>query len=326
MSAVRQPGRIPLAPMPVLRIAAILIRPAQTKEKETPLKTSGLFTTHHFTIPAHYGTENRIIIFGDVHRDSPNHADTKWQEDLDYFRSQKDAYFLGMGDYLDSTSTTERECLGHISKQMHDTFRKDIQALQQAKIDMIADELSFMKGRVIGLINGNHYFEFQSGINSDQKLAEALCCKYLGVCSLIRLSFDMGGRRHTLDIFAHHGVGAARLTGGSLNRVAQVFEGVDADVAVFGHDHKRGAMPTAPRIYLASTRTGLKVRQRETWAVRSGSYLASYRDGEVNYNVDACRSPSSLGHVEMRVKFTAVGPHVRKAGGDEARRDIRFLT
>jgi hypothetical protein len=169
--------------------------------------TSGLFTTHSFVIPAHYGQEIRLCIFGDVHRDSPNHANTKWQEDLSLFRSQKDAYFLGMGDYLDSTSTTERECLGHISKQMHDTFRKDIQALQQAKIDMIADELSSMKGRLIGLINGNHFFEFQSGINSDQKLADALGCKYLGVCSLMRLYFSVAGRQSALDIFAHHGMG-----------------------------------------------------------------------------------------------------------------------
>lgn len=209
-----------------------------------------------------------------------------------------------MGDYLDSTSTTERECLGHISKQMHDTFRNDIQALQLAKIELIADELKFAKGRIIGLVNGNHYFEFQSGINGDQKLAELLETKYLGVCSLTRLSFDAHGRNHSIDLFVHHGMGAARLIGGSLNRVAQMFEGVEADVTIMGHDHKRGAVPATPRLFLDNTsREGLKVRQRETWAVRSGSYVAAFRDGEANYNVDSCRTPSSLGHVEMRVNF-----------------------
>ena len=180
----------------------------------------------------HYGKETQIIILGDIHRDSPNHSDSKWQEDLAYFRSQKNAYFLGMGDYLDSTSTTERECLGSISKSMHDTFRKDIQALQLAKIEMIADELKFAKGRIIGLVNGNHYFEFQSGINGDQKLAELLNTKYLGVCSLIRLYFVANGRQHAIDLFVHHGMGAARLIGGSVNRVGQMFEGVEADICV----------------------------------------------------------------------------------------------
>ena len=292
------------------------------------MKTSGLFTTHQFTIPSKFSKEVQIICFGDVHRDSPNHADTKWQEDLAYFRSQKDAYFLGMGDYLDSTSTTERECLGHISKQMHDTFRKDIQALQLAKIEMIAGELSFMKGRLIGLLNGNHYFEFQSGINGDQKLAELLETKYLGVCSLMRFffKFSQSGQTQAIDIFAHHGMGAARLIGGSLNRVAQMFEGVEADITIMGHDHKRGAVPSTPRLFLQNTSNGgLKVRQRETWAVRSGSYLTSFRDGESNYNVDSCRMPSSLGHVEMRVKFTN-GRNTDGGNARNVRKEIHFLT
>jgi predicted phosphodiesterase len=259
------------------------------------VKTSGIFETHSFNIPCSYGKDVRIIAFGDVHWDSPNHANAVWQEDLEYFRGlpPKETYFLGMGDYLDSTST---------------------KALQQAKIDKFADEISFMKGRLIGLLNGNHYFEFQSGINGDQKLADKLDCKYLGVCALIRLSLVAHGRCQTIDIFAHHGMGASRLIGGSINRVAQMFEGVEADIAIMGHDHKRGAMPTTPRLFLhCDHRTGaLKVKQRESWAIRSGSYLASFRAGESNYNVDACRMPSSLGHVEILVTLHNRGDKERE--------------
>jgi predicted phosphodiesterase len=291
------------------------------------MQTSGIFTTHSFNIPTKLSQEVQIIIFGDVHWDSPNHADTKWKEDLDYFKSQKNAYFLGMGDYLDSTSTTERECLGHISKSMHDTFRKDIVALQAEKIKRFSNEIGFMKGRLVGLINGNHYFEFPDGTNTDQKICGLLGCKYLGVCALVRLYFNATGKQHAIDLFLHHGKGASRLIGGSLNRVAQMFEGVAADVCVQGHDHKRGAVPTTPRLYLEhSPRLGLKVRQRPTWAVRSGSYLASFRDGEANYNVDECRMPASLGHVEMRVKIT----HFKNTLNDEEHRGLRheihFLT
>jgi hypothetical protein len=287
------------------------------------MQTSGVFETHSFNIPCSYGKDVRICIFGDVHRDSPNHADTNWQEDLKYFRGLEDAYFLGMGDYLDSTSTTERECLGQISKKMHETFKRDTKALQEAKIDMIADEIGFMKGRLIGLLNGNHYFEFDSGINGDQMLAQKLGCKYLGVCALIRIYFTCRGRHHALDIFAHHGLGAARLIGGSINRVAQMFEGVEADVAIMGHDHKRGGMPTTPRLFLQHdpANNQLKVRQRESWAIRSGSYLASFRAGESNYNVDACRMPSSLGHVELLIKLV----EHRKGTKDEVETKIRCL-
>lgn len=266
------------------------------------MQTSGLFKVHSFKVSqASYGEPLTLCIFGDVHRDSPSHASRHWQEFLAHAKKLKNAVFLGMGDYLDATSTSERECLGHITPKMHETFNHDLNQLKLAKTELMAKELAFMKGRLIGLVNGNHYYDFPSGVNSDQKLCELLGCTYLGVCAFIRLTIQISTCRHCVDIFAHHGKGAARLIGGSLNRVAQMVEGAEADIFCMGHDHKRGAVPTSPRLFLEHTRTGLAVRHKETWAVRSGSFLASYTDGEANYNVDACRGPSSLGHVEMQL-------------------------
>lgn len=200
------------------------------------MKTSGLFCVHGHTINVKYNRPFKIIFFGDVHRDSPDHAHGKWSEFLEYARRQKDAFFFGMGDYLDSTSTSEREMLGHISTKMHETFRHDIEALQVAKVEKMAEELSFMRGRIIGMLNGNHYFQFQSGMNSDQLLCQKLSAKYLGVCAFVRLYFKNGGRHHSRDIFAHHGAGAARLIGGSLNRVQQMAEGAEADIYCVSDD------------------------------------------------------------------------------------------
>lgn len=272
------------------------------------MKTSGLFTVHSHSIPTTYNRPFRIIFFGDVHRDSPNHAHGKWKEFLRYARTLKDAWFFGMGDYLDSTSTTERECLGNISPKMHETFCNDVQKLQLAKCELFAREIQFMRGRIIGMLNGNHYFHFASGINSDQKICELVGAKYLGVCAFVRLSLQITNCIHTRDIFAHHGMGAARLIGGSLNRVAQMAEGAEADIYAMGHDHKRGAIPAQPRLFLANhPRFGMRVEQREPIVVRSGSYLASYQPGVVNYNVDSCRAPSSLGHVEILVNVRRFG-------------------
>lgn len=269
------------------------------------MKTSGLFTVHGFDIPFTYAKPFRLVFFGDVHRDSPNHARSKWKEFLQYARTLKDAWFFGMGDYLDSTSTSERECLGNISPKMHETFRNDIMALQLAKCELFAKEIQFMRGRIIGMLNGNHYFQFSSGINSDQKICELVGAQYLGVCSFVRLYMEASGRIHARDIFAHHGAGAARLFGGSFNRVQQMAEGAEADIYAMGHDHKRIASPGQPRLFLKNTsRNGLKIEQREPVVIRSGSFLASYEPGVVNYNVDACRTPASLGHVEVIVKIT----------------------
>lgn len=291
------------------------------------MQTSGLFTTRSFTINHTYGKPLHLVIFGDIHRDSPNFADGAWDDFLKRGRSiASKSVFLGMGDYIDSASASERACLGN--GDLHDSTKKDLEMLAKDKVKLLAKELAFMRGRLIGLVNGNHYFQFQSGMNTDQRLADALGTAYLGVCSLIRLTINCHGRKNTLDIFAHHGKGASRLIGGSLNRVAQMVEGVDADIHIMGHDHKKGAVPTTPRIYLdglGGKSPGLVVRQREVWVVRSGSFLASYRDGEVNYNVDAGRLPSSLGHVEMLITLTANDKKNSQGGRSGDSRKIQCL-
>lgn len=268
------------------------------------MKTDGLFTVHSYKITAKPSKEFRLCIFGDVHRDSPNHADSAWQSFLAEAKGfrDKETHFLGMGDYVDSASTSERHCLAASASSLHESTMNDLQELAVDKVKLLAKELSFMKGRLIGLVNGNHYFSFQDGTNTDQKLCGLLDCKYLGVSSFVRLIIDCYGRQSTLDMWLHHGTGAGRLLGGSLNRVDQMREHAEADIYVMGHDHKRAAVPATPRLYLhSSNQSGLSVRQRQQWLVRSGSFLASYENGVRNYNVDAGRGPCSLGHVELLI-------------------------
>lgn len=39
------------------------------------MKTSGLFRVHSLTVKCRLNEPLTLVIFGDVHRDSPNHAD-----------------------------------------------------------------------------------------------------------------------------------------------------------------------------------------------------------------------------------------------------------
>lgn len=246
----------------------------------------------------------RLIFFGDVHRDAPLHAKQEWQEFLRYARGLKNAYFIGMGDYIDSMSTSEREAIARAA--MHDSTASDLENLALAKVSLLAKEMDFMRGRLIGLLNGNHFFSLPSGINSDQKLCEKLGCKYLGVSSFIRLTFDYHGVKMGYDIWAHHGAGGARLPGGSINRVDQMREHAEADCFAMGHDHKRLCVPANPKLCLDNSSKkegGLLLREKQQWLIRSGSFLKGYEDGQVSYNVDAARGPCSLGHVELEIRY-----------------------
>lgn len=288
------------------------------------MKTSGLFTLHQYRIERKQaGRPFRIVFFGDVHRDSPGHAKERWQGFLEYARELKDAYFFGMGDYIDSMSTSERDAM--IRAAMHESTSSDLENMALGKVALLAKELSFMRGRLIGMINGNHFFSFPSGINSDQKLCERLSCKYLGVSAFVRLQIVTHSCSQSFDIWAHHGAGGARLPGGSINRVDQMREHAEADCYVMGHDHKRGVFPANPRLSLehdSRSSQGVRLRERQSWLIRSGSFLKAYEDGMVSYNADAARGPCSLGHVELELTPT----FTREDGKLIRRLDVRGIS
>lgn len=268
------------------------------------MTTTGIFTTHRYEVPSKTNQTHRLFIFGDVHRDSELCAEERWKEFLEEGRKAgPHALFLGMGDYLDSFSTSERDILG--DGNLHETTRHNLEKIAKRKCSDMAREMKFMSGRLIGLLEGNHYASFSDGTTSTQYMCNLLGCKYLGVATFVRLSFRAFGPRSArmlaFDIHAHHGKGASRLVGGSLNRVAQMFEHCDADLVIMGHDHKRAIIPANPRLYLHESGGQLSVKERQMWIARSGSFLAAYADGIASYNVDAARGPCNLGHVECHI-------------------------
>jgi len=266
------------------------------------MTTTGIFTTHRHLIQlTGSGKPHNLIIWGDVHRDAPLCAVDRWKEFLEHCKRQKNATYLGMGDYVDMCSTSERCTL---AGELHESTRDNLDDLAEEKCKQFADELKPMRGNLIGLIEGNHYWQFQSGVTSTQRLCQLMGCKYLGVSSFVRLTLALGKSTHcrkTFDLFAHHGKGAARLVGGSFNRVAQLDEVAVADAYIMGHDHKRGVLPATPRLMLEDCRGTLTVKERTGWIIRSGSFLKAYQDGRRSYNVDAARAGCSLGWTELEL-------------------------
>ena len=91
--------------------------------------------------------------------------------------------------------------------------------------------------------------------------------------------------------------------GGTFNTIEKMTTTAIADFYLMGHDHKRGCIPSTPRLELTSTGTGaeLNVKERTPWIGRTGSLLKAYENGKVSYNVDAGRSPASLGWIEFEI-------------------------
>jgi len=283
------------------------------------MKTTGLFTTHRVEVEVELGKPFKLIPFGDIHRDSDMFADTHWKEFLQYAKAQKNALFLGMGDYTDGVSTSERIVLSNSG--MHDTTKNTFKDVYKGVAKNLENELGFMRGRLVGLLGGNHYFDFGDGNTTDHLLAASLGTKFLGVCSFIRLSLRFKGRGDkglSLDIFAHHGKGGGSTPGAQFNTIEKMLSGADADIYLMGHTHGKGCIPSSPRIKLVGGGKELSVRERTPWLGRTGSFLKAYESGKVSYNVDAGRSPCALGWIEFEIT------PVRSQVGDEDHTELRI--
>jgi hypothetical protein len=168
----------------------------------------------------------------------------------------------------------------------------------------MANELEFMRGRLIGMGEGNHYWEFDDGSTSTQRLAAKLGCPYLGVSAVIRIIFDYKGSCTSFQIYQHHGKGGgASTTGGhflAVERLAKHVEGVQ--VFIMGHDHFRGGVPGQPKLSFTpnSKHPGqLLEKEYPVWYIRCGSFLRSYQQKTPSYVVDGAMGPGGLGVVKL---------------------------
>ena len=261
--------------------------------------TTGIFTTQNYQIKVrHINEVIRLIPFGDIHRSSRLCSTKHWHDFLAWAKTKNRTLYLGMGDYDDLASTSERMIL--LDQRLHESTKQDIENMFKKNIDKLCDEMDFMKGNLIGLIEGNHYGMLPNGTTTTQKMCEILKCKYLGVSSFVRLTFAYGNSQTSVDIWAHHGKGAARLVGGSINKVQQMAEAAEAHIYIMGHDHKKGAIPSS-KLHLVGTKGKLTVKHKKQLYVRSGSFLKGYVENESSYVVDGAMNPTDLGVVKIEL-------------------------
>jgi hypothetical protein len=261
--------------------------------------SDSIFTIHKFQINVDKLNEPIYLIpFGDMHRFAPLCDTEKWLDFLNWAKKKPNTFYLGMGDFCDFLSFNERKAL--IQAALHESSYQTIEDLMVEQTNDLVEEITFMKDRIIGLIEGNHYGILQSGITTTQMMCEKLNTKYLGVSSFIRLSFIYGHKSTSIDIWAHHGKGASRLLGGSLNTVEQMSAISDAQINLMGHDHKK-SVAFKTNLYLSSGKNGLKLNQRKILIARTGSFLKGYVDNAPSYIARGAMNPTDLGVLKIEL-------------------------
>jgi len=259
------------------------------------MRTTGIFTTHQFNKEAKENTPFNLYFFGDVHKGSPLHDKRGWKKFLDIARADKTALFLCTGDLCDIGSSSERVILNNHA--IHDSTRSQLDSLYLQQSLEFARDIEFMKGRIIGIIGGNHDAVFQSGITVTQKVCEIVNTKFLGVFTLIRLRIQSGTNRSSIDICVHHGKGGGT-AGNGINKVTDLEKICRADIYIMGDNHQK-AIHTALHYYLGASGKGeLRAKARHTMYGRSGSFLLGYADGEASYVTDMALVPAQSGAIK----------------------------
>lgn len=161
---------------------------------------------------------------------------------------QMKAFFIGMGDYIDFASPSNRQKLR--AAALHDTAEEVIDDKATELIHQLYEEvLQPTKGRWLGLLAGHHFAELKHGDTTDMRLCQLLDAPFLGDSAFIRLLFCIpGGQgRHRLPVtfWAHHGHGGGQKVYAPLmkleNQVLPYWEG--ADVFLLGHTTKIATEP-----------------------------------------------------------------------------------
>jgi hypothetical protein len=222
-----------------------------------------------------------VFVFGDLNAEDndPEFDDEVWQMFVQDFKSTPNAVAIGLGDYGDWLRPSMRAkiqgALNGDSSAQH--MIDDMVRLGQ---DKLLRRLEFMKGKLIGLHDGHHQWDFADGTNSTQRLCAALKAPYLGWIASTRIALTTYGQTFRVwTLVSTHGNGTAKTTtadAGGFERT--IVNGFVADGYVRGHGCKSAAWLPYERIHIR--RKGPAGRDRQVpRAMIIGGFKKGYTDG-----------------------------------------------
>lgn len=222
---------------------------------------------------------------------------------------QLDARYIGLGDYCDFMSPSNRQRIR--AAALYDTA-EDV--IDDKALDLVSElyELALKptRGKWIGLLEGHHYAQLKDGTTTDQRLCEMLGARFLGTSAVIRFQFQIGqGQRCNLVLWAHHGTGGGQKLAAPLNKMENLtpyWQGID--VFLNGHTTKAPAVPMNTVIPRWHGRGAPDLVHKKTYLVSTGGFAKAYavggKQGRVprgDYAEQKMLNPSVIGAPLIRI-------------------------
>jgi hypothetical protein len=213
--------------------------------------------------------------------------------DLDRLRKtilwgvEHDCYFIGVGDYWDVASPSNRRALASITlydsvremmdDRMHEMFKKGLAIFKPAR------------DRFLGLVTGDHVWEFGDGSTTDTRLAEEMGCKFMGDGAgetILKFYYEKPSKGNNLyatcELWYHHGKGWGESPVAAVNQLAKAAAHFYADCYFIAHQHKKGVGYSPWLRFHVTPKGHIFYEAQERPLVACGGYLKGYQQGSTN--------------------------------------------
>jgi len=230
--------------------------------------------------------------------------------------------FVGMGDYIDFASPSNRDALRQA--RLYDTARKVIaNATTDLVDDLHARLLLGTRSKWAGLVNGHHHHPARTGEyvdadgvshdryeDSDVYLARLLNAPFLDEFGIVKLRWPNtdGGSAHGVNVLVFHGSGSSVFPWGPLNKLYRISPGWNADIILMGHQTKiaKGSYDWIDPV--DDEKNGDRLDHRTRHLIGTGGWSRGYIEGRQTYISRDALNPVALGqpliHIRPRYRTT----------------------
>jgi hypothetical protein len=241
---------------------------------------------------------------GDIQYGSQGCSTSLLKKDVERIAS-KGQFVLGMGDYTDPMSPSNRHALKVASVGLYESTLDLIDGAVERMVGELAGLLKPIPSKnILGMLGFDHGWEFQDGQPSDALLARKLKTEYLGHSTIVNI--HQGDHIRPLRVFATHGKGGSVSSTGKTLHLERLLAAFDVDVVIMGHSHLKYGAPLQ-RITTKVRKNGETRLYAENKIVGiTGSYLKGYESNTTrggwaagSYVERAAMRPVPLGGIQI---------------------------
>lgn len=192
-------------------------------------------------------------------------------------------WFLGLGDYLDHFSPSNKKALVAAKGSLYESAVELLDdAVKQRCLKLVDEVLHKSAGRWIGLVHGDHIWDFSDGFNSDAYIADELGAQYLGTAAIVRISLEGAPEAPPLKVLVTHGRGSSVSSTGKTLHLERLLTAFDVDVVLMGHSHLKYGFPV-DKLKAVTLPDGTAKLVNETKILGiTGSFYNGYQQGQTN--------------------------------------------